>query len=61
MRSDLILLSRVSYRDRDVTGPRLRSLLALLAGDLRTGRSSGRLIEGLWPDEQPEKHANGAS
>ena len=54
MRSDLILLSRVSYRDRDVTGPRLRSLLALLAGDLRAGRSSGRLIEGLWTDEQPE-------
>jgi predicted ATPase len=54
VRPELIVLSRVSYRDRDVSGPRLRHLLALLAADLRTGRSSGRLIEGLWPDEQPE-------
>jgi hypothetical protein len=35
-------------------GPRPRSLLALLAGDLRTGASTARLVEGLWPDEQPE-------
>jgi DNA-binding SARP family transcriptional activator len=27
--------------------------LALLAADLRTGCSTGRLVEGLWPDEQP--------
>jgi DNA-binding SARP family transcriptional activator len=32
----------------------LRGLLALLAADLRTGCSTGRLVEGLWPDEQPE-------
>jgi hypothetical protein len=53
--TELILLSRVSYRDQEITGPRLRGLLALLAGDLRSGCSSARLVEGLWPDEQPEK------
>ena len=54
MRPDLIVLSRVSYRDRDVSAPRLRSLLALLASDLRAGSSAGRLVDRLWPDEQPE-------
>ena len=29
---ELTLLSRVAYRDQEVTGPRLRGLLALLAG-----------------------------
>jgi predicted ATPase/DNA-binding SARP family transcriptional activator len=51
---ELTLLSRVTYRDQEVTGPRLRGLLALLAGDLRTGCSTARLVEGLWPDEQSE-------
>jgi predicted ATPase/DNA-binding SARP family transcriptional activator len=51
---ELTLLSRVAYRDQEVTGPRLRGLLALLAGDLRTGCSTARLVDGLWPDEQPE-------
>jgi predicted ATPase/DNA-binding SARP family transcriptional activator len=51
---ELLLLSRVSYRDRDIAGPRLRGLLALLADDLRTGHSADRLVDGLWPDEQPE-------
>jgi predicted ATPase/DNA-binding SARP family transcriptional activator/tetratricopeptide (TPR) repeat protein len=51
---ELILLSRVAYRDREITGPRLRGLLALLAGDLRTGCSTARLVDGLWPDEQPK-------
>jgi predicted ATPase len=51
---ELTLLSRVAYRDQEITGPRMRGLLALLAGDLRTGCSTGRLVEGLWPDEQPE-------
>jgi predicted ATPase/DNA-binding SARP family transcriptional activator/tetratricopeptide (TPR) repeat protein len=51
---ELTLLSRVAYRDQEVTGPRLRGLLALLAGDLRTGCSTARLVEGLWPDEQSE-------
>ena len=31
--------------------PRLRALLALLAGDLRTGCGTERLVAGLWPDE----------
>jgi predicted ATPase/DNA-binding SARP family transcriptional activator/tetratricopeptide (TPR) repeat protein len=53
----LTLLSRVAYRDSEVTGPRLRGLLALLAGDLRRGASTARLVEGLWPDEQPEHPA----
>src|SRR6266511_593637 len=53
----LTLLSRVAYRDREIAGARLRGLLALLAGDLRTGCSSPRLMEGLWPDEQPENPA----
>jgi predicted ATPase/DNA-binding SARP family transcriptional activator len=53
--TELILLSGVSHRDQEITGPRLRGLLALLAGDLRSGCSTARLVEGLWPDEQPEK------
>ena len=55
--TELTLLSRVAYRDQEVTGPRLRGLLALLAGDLRTGCSTARLVEGLWPDDQPENPA----
>ncbi|MFD7812407.1 ATP-binding protein [Streptomyces sp. NPDC059785] len=51
----MTLLSRVAHRGREVTAPRLRGLLALLAEDLRTGCSTGRLVEGLWPDEQPER------
>jgi DNA-binding SARP family transcriptional activator len=53
----LTLLSRVAYGDQEITGPRLRGLLALLAGDLRSGCSSARLVEGLWPDEQPQHPA----
>ncbi len=52
-----MLLSRVGYRGREITGPRVRGLLALLARDLRAGVSTGRLIDGLWPDEQPEHPA----
>jgi predicted ATPase/DNA-binding SARP family transcriptional activator len=55
--TELTLLSRVAYRDQEITGPRLRGLLALLAGDLRTGCGGARLVEGLWPDEQPENPA----
>ena len=51
---ELALLSRVRCRGQEITGPRLRGLFALLAGDLRTGCSTARLVEGLWPDEQPE-------
>ncbi|WP_243716252.1 ATP-binding protein [Actinomadura darangshiensis] len=51
---ELSLLSRVACRGRDVTSPRLRGLLALLAGEPRAGLSVNRLVEGLWPDERPE-------
>jgi predicted ATPase/DNA-binding SARP family transcriptional activator len=54
---ELTLLSRVAYRDLEINGSRLRGLLALLAGDLRTGCSTARLVEGLWPEEQPENPA----
>ena len=54
MTAELILLSRVSYHDQEITAPRVRALLALLATDLRTGCSTGRLVTGLWPDDQPE-------
>ncbi|MCX4972007.1 BTAD domain-containing putative transcriptional regulator [Streptomyces sp. NBC_00620] len=55
MTTDLTLLPRVAYRGQEVTAPRLRGLLALLAGDLRTGCSTERLVAGLWPDELPER------
>ncbi|TDT98415.1 putative ATPase [Streptomyces sp. 846.5] len=55
MTIDLILLPRVACRGQEVTAPRLRALLALLAGDLRTGCSTERLVAGLWPDELPER------
>jgi predicted ATPase/DNA-binding SARP family transcriptional activator len=51
---DLTLLSRVAYRGQDITAPRLRGLLALLATDLHLGCSVSRLVEGIWPEEQPE-------
>jgi hypothetical protein len=51
--TELTLLSRVSYRDQEISAPRLRGLLALLAGDLRAG-CTARLVDGLWPDEKPE-------
>ena len=54
MTTELILLSQVSYRGQEITGPRMRGLLALLAADLRTGCSAAGLMEGLWPDRQPE-------
>ncbi|MGA2828412.1 MAG: BTAD domain-containing putative transcriptional regulator [Streptosporangiaceae bacterium] len=54
MTTELILLSRVSYRGQEITGPRMCGLLALLAADLRTGCSAAGLVEGLWPDRQPE-------
>ncbi|MFI6055706.1 ATP-binding protein [Streptomyces violascens] len=55
MTTELTLLTRVAYRGQEVTAPRLRGLLALLAEDLRAGCSTGRLVEGLWPEEQPER------
>ncbi|WP_371661741.1 BTAD domain-containing putative transcriptional regulator [Streptomyces sp. NBC_00280] len=55
MTADLTLLPRVAYRGQEVTAPRLRALLALLAGDLRTGCGTERLVAGLWPEELPER------
>ncbi|MEV6835812.1 BTAD domain-containing putative transcriptional regulator [Streptomyces sp. NPDC051133] len=55
MTTELTLLPRVACRGREITAPRLRGLLALLAEDLRGGCSTGRLVEGLWPDELPER------
>ncbi|AYY14847.1 AfsR/SARP family transcriptional regulator [Actinobacteria bacterium YIM 96077] len=57
MTIQLTLLSRVAYRGQEISGTRLRSLLAMLAGDLHTGCSTARLVEGLWRDEQPENPA----
>ncbi|OHV36028.1 MULTISPECIES: ATP-binding protein [Pseudofrankia] len=57
MSIELTLLSRVAYRDREVSGRRLRSLLALLAGDLAAGCGLARLVDGIWPDEPPENPA----
>ncbi|MFJ4785753.1 ATP-binding protein [Streptomyces sp. NPDC088794] len=51
MTTDLALLSRVAFRGREITAPRLRGLLALLAEDPRGGCSTGRLAEGLWGDD----------
>lgn len=50
----LTLLPRVAYHGHEITGPRLRSLLALLAADVRVGASTSRLVDGLWRDEKPE-------
>ncbi|MFF7212870.1 ATP-binding protein [Streptomyces sp. NPDC008238] len=58
MTTDLTLLSRVAYRGREITAPRLRGLLALLAGELRAGCSTARLVDGLWRDELPANPAN---
>jgi predicted ATPase/DNA-binding SARP family transcriptional activator len=54
---ELRVLSGVACRGRDVTSPRLRGLLALLAGEPRAGVSVVRLVEGLWPEERPENPA----
>ncbi|MFE9296691.1 ATP-binding protein [Streptomyces niveus] len=56
MTTELRLLSEVSYRGREITGPRLHGLLVLLADDLRAGRTSARLVADLWPEpeERPE-------
>jgi predicted ATPase/DNA-binding SARP family transcriptional activator len=51
---ELALLSRVSYGSLEITGSRLRGLLALLAEDPRAGCGAARLVDALWPDDQPE-------
>ncbi|MFJ2192096.1 ATP-binding protein [Kitasatospora sp. NPDC087861] len=55
MTIELTMLSTVSCRGQEITAPGVRGLLALLAGEVRGGSSSGRLVEGLWPEEQPER------
>ncbi|OKH93612.1 ATP-binding protein [Streptomyces uncialis] len=55
MTPELTLLSRVSCRGQEISAPRLRGLLALLAADLRAGCGTGRLVEGLWPDARPQR------
>jgi predicted ATPase/DNA-binding SARP family transcriptional activator len=54
---ELTLLSRVSYGSLEITGSRLQGLLALLAEDPHAGCSASRLVDALWPDEQPEHPA----
>ncbi|MFI6638857.1 ATP-binding protein [Streptomyces sp. NPDC050504] len=55
MAIDLTLLPRVAHRGQEVTAPRVRGLVALLAGDLRAGCSTERLVAGLWPDALPQR------
>ena len=54
---ELTLLSRVAYRGQDISGPRRRGLLALLATDLRGGCDAARLIDELWPEGPPDRPA----
>ena len=54
MTTELALLSRACCRGQEITGPRLRGLLALLAGSLRTGCGVAALVDGLWPETRPE-------
>jgi predicted ATPase/DNA-binding SARP family transcriptional activator len=54
---ELVLLPRVAHRGREITAPRVRDLLAVLALDLRSGAGTARLVEGLWPDARPEHPA----
>lgn len=55
MSTDLTLLPRVAHRGQEVTAPRLRGLLALLASEPRTGCSTERLVAGLWPEDLPQR------
>ncbi|HTX25768.1 MAG TPA: BTAD domain-containing putative transcriptional regulator [Streptosporangiaceae bacterium] len=54
MTVELALLSRVSYGSLEIAGSRLQGLLALLAEAPHAGCSTSRLVDALWPDEQPE-------
>jgi len=55
--TELTLLSGVCCRGQEITGPRLRDLLALLAGSPRAGCGVAALVDGLWPDAQPDNPA----
>ncbi|MEW2518276.1 ATP-binding protein [Actinacidiphila alni] len=52
---ELVVLGRVAHRGEEVTAPRVRGLVALLAGDVGAGCGVGRLVEGLWGGEPPER------
>ena len=54
MTVELTLLSRVCYGSLEISGSRLQGLFALLAEDPHVGSSASRLVDALWPDEQPE-------
>ena len=51
---ELVLLSGVPFRGKEITGSGPRGLLASLAGELRTGCGTARLVDGLWPVDRPE-------
>lgn len=57
MSIELTLLSGVAYRGQDISGPRRRGLLALLATDLRGGCDATGLIDQLWPEGPPDRPA----
>jgi hypothetical protein len=57
MTIELRLLPTVSWRGQEVTAPRLRGLLALLAVEHRRGCSTALLVDGLWPEARPENPA----
>ncbi|MGH3417027.1 MAG: AfsR/SARP family transcriptional regulator, partial [Actinocrinis sp.] len=54
MSVELVLLPGVAFRGREIAGSQLGNLLALLADDLHAGCSTIRLVDRLWPDEQPQ-------
>ncbi|MGW7448892.1 AfsR/SARP family transcriptional regulator [Kitasatospora sp. NPDC054795] len=55
MTIELRILSTVSCRGEEVTAPGLRGLLALLAREVRGGCGRGSLVDGLWPEDGPER------
>ncbi|CAM5245468.1 hypothetical protein GCM10010329_54010 [Streptomyces spiroverticillatus] len=58
MTVELTLLPHVACRGEEVTAPRLRDLLALLASDLHAGCGTERLVRGLWREGKlPERPA----
>ncbi|MGW4241256.1 ATP-binding protein [Nocardia sp. NPDC004722] len=57
MTIQLALLPSVSLRGQEITGPRVRALLAVLAADLRGGSSAAGLVDGVWADALPDNPA----
>ncbi|OLF05129.1 hypothetical protein BLA60_37765 [Actinophytocola xinjiangensis] len=54
MTIELVLLPTVAYRGHEITRPRVRDLLALLAGEPRAGLGQAALARRLWTDRRPE-------